>query len=63
MKELYFDNATTTRVDEEVLKAMIPYLSDNYGNPSAIYGVARITRGQSAVFYINDIVIGGGKII
>ena len=44
MKELYFDNAATTRVDEEVLKAMIPYLSDNYGNPSAIYGVARKSK-------------------
>ena len=44
MKELYFDNAATTKVDEEVLKTMIPYFCENYGNPSAIYGIARKSK-------------------
>ena len=35
--KIYFDNAATTRVRREVLKQMIPFLSDNYGNPSSIH--------------------------
>ncbi len=34
---IYFDNNATTRVAPEVLEAMIPYLSDFYGNPSSIH--------------------------
>ena len=41
MKNIYFDNAATTKVKEEVIKKMIPYLTEEYGNPSAIYGIAR----------------------
>ena len=37
MKNIYFDNAATTRLDEEVLNEMIPYLKENYGNASSIY--------------------------
>jgi cysteine desulfurase len=37
----YFDNSATTRVKEDVLKEMIPYLSVEYGNPSSIYSIAR----------------------
>lgn len=36
-KEIYLDNNATTKCDDEVLKKMIPYLKDNYGNPSSIY--------------------------
>ena len=32
---IYFDNAATTRVKIEVLKEMIPYFSEEYGNPSS----------------------------
>ena len=38
---LYFDNAATTKVKIEVLKEMIPYFSDQYGNPSSIYHIGR----------------------
>lgn len=34
---IYFDNAATTQVNSEVLKAMLPYLEDNYGNPTSKY--------------------------
>ncbi len=37
----YFDNAATTRVRPEVLKEMIPYFSEEYGNPSSIYHIGR----------------------
>ncbi len=34
---IYMDNAATTRTAPEVVQAMLPYFSENYGNPSAIY--------------------------
>ena len=36
-KLYYFDNNATTRVAPEVLEAMLPYLSDHWGNPSSSY--------------------------
>ena len=44
MKIKYFDNAATTKLDDEVLKEMLPYLKDNYGNPSSIYKLGREAR-------------------
>lgn len=38
---IYFDNAATTKVKPEVLKEMIPYFSEEYGNPSSIYTLGR----------------------
>lgn len=37
-KIIYLDNNATTMVDEKVLNAMLPFLKDNYANPSSIYG-------------------------
>ena len=39
-KNIYLDNAATTRVREEVLQEMLPYYQYNYANPSAIYSFA-----------------------
>lgn len=35
MKEIYFDNAATTKVDEKVVKEMLLYFTNNYGNASS----------------------------
>jgi cysteine desulfurase len=37
MKVIYVDNNATTMVAPEVLDAMMPYFSDNYGNPSSMH--------------------------
>jgi cysteine desulfurase len=41
---IYFDNAATTPLDPAVLEAMMPYFTDKFGNPSAIYSYGRESR-------------------
>ena len=41
---VYFDNAATTRLSDEVLEEMKPYLQEEYGNPSAMYSLGRKTK-------------------
>jgi len=43
-KYIYMDNAATTKVRKEVLDEMLPYFSDNYGNPSSIYELGSTSR-------------------
>ena len=38
---IFLDHAATTPVDPAVLDAMLPYLTEQWGNPSGIYGIAR----------------------
>jgi cysteine desulfurase len=44
MNRIYFDNAATTPLEKEVLDAMTPYLTEKFGNPSAIYSYGRESR-------------------
>lgn len=44
MNRIYLDNAATTPLDKEVLEAMMPYLTDHFGNPSSVYSFGRETR-------------------
>lgn len=40
-KLIYADNAATTKVSQEVINEMVPYLCENYGNPSSLYSKGR----------------------
>lgn len=46
---VYADNAATTQISKEVLDAMMPWLTEGYGNPSSIYEL-----GRTAGFAIED---------
>jgi len=48
MNPVYLDYAATTPVDERVLKAMLPYFSAQFGNPSSVYSYGRIARAAVA---------------
>jgi cysteine desulfurase len=41
LKTFYFDYAATTPLDEKVLSAMLPYLKNEFGNPSNLYELGR----------------------
>ena len=43
-KVIYLDHSATTPVREEVLRAMLPYFSESFGNPSSIYTLAQESR-------------------
>jgi cysteine desulfurase len=44
---IYLDNAATTNMSPAVLEAMLPYLTENYGNPSSVYTLG--TKAKAAV--------------
>ena len=44
MDRIYFDNAATTALDPVVLEAMMPFLTEKFGNPSSIYSYGRETK-------------------
>lgn len=43
-KYIYLDNAATTKTSPEVVAAMLPYFTENYGNPSSVYEFAGISK-------------------
>jgi cysteine desulfurase len=44
MRKVYFDNAATTRVKDEVIEEMQKYYSELYGNPSSIYNFGQLAK-------------------
>lgn len=38
---IYLDNNATTQIDKEVLEYMLPYLKEEFGNPSSIYNIGK----------------------
>lgn len=52
MERIYFDHAATTPVDPRVLNAMLPYFTDNFGNPNSQHWYGR--RSVTAVDEARD---------
>lgn len=44
MKKVYLDNSATTKVDEAVVKEMLPFFTENYGNPNSLHAWGRDAR-------------------
>lgn len=42
--KVYLDNAATTPMDPEVLEAMLPFMTENFGNPSSTHAFGRKTK-------------------
>jgi len=45
MRSIYLDYAATTPTHPDVVKAMLPYFTDAFGNPSSIYSYGRESKG------------------
>ena len=41
MRFVYADNAATTSVSKKVVEAMLPYMTEHFGNPSSLYGIGQ----------------------
>ena len=55
MRYVYADNAATTPVSKKVVEAILPYMTEHFGNPSSLYETGQIAhravekaRGQVA---------------
>lgn len=61
MKQIYLDHAATTPLDKRVLKKMMPFLQEEFGNPSALYNLGR--RSLKAIMEarktVADILLAG----
>lgn len=42
MRYVYADNAATTPVSPKVVEAMLPYMTEHYGNPSSLYAIGQV---------------------
>ena len=55
-RQIYLDNAATTKVSETVLEAMLPYFSEYYGNASSIYSLG--AKSKEAISQSREILAG-----
>ncbi len=53
-KIIYLDNAATTKTAPEVVEAMLPYFTENFGNPSSVYSFA--SKNKEAIVKQRDII-------
>lgn len=53
---IYLDNAATTKTAPEVVQAMLPYFTENYGNPSSIYSLG--TENKKAISQVRETIAG-----
>ena len=53
---IYLDNAATTKTAPEVVQAMLPYFTENYGNPSSIYSLG--TESKKAISQVRETIAG-----
>jgi len=51
---IYLDNAATTKTAPEVVEAMLPYFTEQYGNASSIYGLGSASKG--AINHVRQII-------
>ena len=66
MKEIYLDNAATTKVSDEVVSAMLPYFTKDYANPSSKHEAGKKAREaveKARKTIANKIVAKQGEII
>jgi cysteine desulfurase len=52
MKKIYLDYAATTPTDPEVVKAMLPYFTDQFGNPSSVHSFGQ--EGNVAIEKVRE---------
>lgn len=45
-QNIYLDNNATTKIDSDVLDEMLPYLKEDYGNPSSIYSFGKSIKDK-----------------
>ena len=60
---IYLDHAATTPIDPRVVEAMLPYLTDQFGNPSSIYRLgqdarAALDRSRDAIARVSGLPTG-----
>lgn len=55
-KLIYMDNAATTPVKPAVLKAMLPYFTEKFGNPSSIYSIS--SENKKAITNAREVIAG-----
>ena len=58
----YFDHSATTPVDKRVLNEMMPYFSENYGNPSSLYSLGKANKEIINIYRMKIANILGAKV-